>query len=990
MQGWYSIPAHRPFLEDLAAGLIAEYGADPAGLAEAVILLPNRRGARDLAEAFLKAATGRSAVLLPRILALGDLETGEPPFEPADIAVSVAPAVDPLRRRFEMARLAATQAAEEGREIGAAEALATAEALIGFLDAAQAQEKATPGLLDGLELGDQARHFEVSARLLNRALKDWPERLEALGLVDPSERRIIILKRLADQWEANPPAYPVIAAGMTETAPTAARLLAVVAAAPQGCVVLPGLDQGLADEAWREVREAHPQGALKDLLRLGGVQRGEVRVWPASTLADPGGTARQRVINEALRPTEATADWLGVIARLRAGRSADPVAEGLEGLTLVRAAHEEEAATLCALLMRETVETPGRTCALVTPDQGLARRIEARLTRWGLMVDDSAGRPLSRTGPGGLVALAARLMAEPLDPILLLATLKHPDVAAHPKARRGLEDAAFHGPRARSWAEIRERIAAAREPDHRGIQRRPWRRARLERALTLADQLEGLLPEPPHVDCADRWAERLAGLIEGLAGDRAWRGTEGEAAARLVAGLIEHGQALPELDAVAFADLVKTLLDSQTVRTDRATHPRLRVLGAIEARLVRADRMILAGLEEGVWPRAAPADPFLSRPMRRTLGLPSPDARLGLAAHDFAQAASAPEVYLVHADRRDGQPVVPSRWLWRLQTLARGAGVPLADRPELHAWAAALDRSGTYQPAERPAPAPDVAARPTRWSVSDIETLARDPYAIWARKILRLERLAPPDEPIDARLRGTAIHAAFEDFAEALNAGAEADPAVFEARYMAELKAGGMEDAGLARERALARNTAEAVTAFETRRRADGRRVLVEQRAERPFAAGARTHRLSARADRIEVEGGRIYVMDFKTGTPPSPAQVDRGFNPQLTLTGALAMQGGFEDRELVPAGLTYVQVSGRNPPIVEKEAWSDRSGGDPVSASTKAWAGMVARLTHFEDPSEPYASRTAPEFFKDRQGDYAHLARVFEWSSADSDGGDE
>lgn len=990
MRGWYSIPAHRPFLEDLAAGLIAEYGADPAALSEAVILLPNRRGARDLAEAFLRVAEGRSAVLLPRILALGDLETGEPPFEPADIAISLPPAVDPMRRRFELARMAAAQAAEEGREIGAGEAMATADALVAFLDAAQAQERASPDLLDGLELGDQARHFEVSARLLNRALKDWPRRLEALGLMDPSERRIAILKRLADQWQTTPPTYPVIAAGMTETAPTAARLLTVVADAPQGCVVLPGLDQGLADEAWREVGAAHPQGALKDLLRLGTVTRTEVQVWPVSSEHGGRGPARQRVINEALRPTEATADWLGVIARLREGRASDPIGEGLEGLTLVRAADEEEAATLSALLMREAVETPDKTCALVTPDQGLARRIEARLTRWGLFVDDSAGQPLSRTGPGGLLALATRLMAEPLDPILLLAVLKHPDVRAHPRARAGLEDAAFHGPRPRSWDEVRARIAAAREPDHRGIQRRPWRRARLDQAVELCDRLEAVLASVPAVALADRFAEHLAGVVEGLAGPRAWGGADGEAAARLVAGLIEQGAALPEMGPEAFADLVQTLIDSQTVRLERPSHPRLRVLGAIEARLVRADRMILAGLEEGVWPRPAPTDPFLSRPMRRTLGLPSPEVRLGLAAHDFAQAASAPEVFLVTSDRRDGQPAVPSRWLWRLQTLAKGAGVPIADRPELHAWAEELDRPEAYQPAERPAPTPETVARPTRWSVSDIETLARDPYAIWARKILRFERLPPPDEPIDARLRGTAIHAAFEDFAVALNDGADADPGTFEARYMDELKKGGMEEAGLARERALARNTAEAVVAFETRRRADGRRVLVEQRAEDRFGVGARTHRLSARADRVEIDGGRIHVMDFKTGSPPSPAQVDRGFNPQLTLTGALAMRGGFEDQSLTPAGLTYVRVSGRNPPIEEKEAWTEKAGGDPVTASRKAWDGMVVRLTHFEDLSEAYVSRTAPEFFKDRQGDYAHLARVFEWSSTDGDGGEE
>jgi len=988
MRGWYSIPAHRPFLEDLAAGLIADYGAEPDGLAEAIILLPNRRGARDLAEAFLKAAEGRSAVLLPRILALGDLETGEPPFEPADIAVSLAPAVDPLRRRFELARLAADQARQEKRAIGAREAIETADALAAFLDAVQVQERDAPDLLDGLELADQARHFEISARLMNRALRDWPKRLKALGASDPAQRRVAILNRLTDQWRAHPPVGPVIAAGMTEAAPAVARLLSVVSEAPQGCVVLPGLDEKLADEAWREIGDGHPQAAIKALLQAGGVARGEVQAWPVA----PGGSAgdaRRRVINEALRPTEATADWLGVIDRLRAGQSVDPIGRGLEGLSLITAANEEEAATLCALLMRESAETPDRTCALVTPDQALARRIEARLSRWGLIVDDSAGRPLSRTREGGLVALAARLMAEPLDPILLLATLKHPDVRAHPKARAGLEDAAFRGPRPANWMAVKARIAAAREPDHRGVIRPVWRRARLDRAEALADQLEALLPERAEDAGADVWAEALAGLIEALAGDRAWRGSEGEAVARLVAGLIEHGGALPSLGAGAFAELVQTLLDSQTVRAERAAHPRLRILGAIEARLVRADRMILAGLEEGVWPRAAPADPFLSRPMKRSLGLPSPEVRLGLAAHDFSQAASAPEVYLVQSERRDGQPAVPSRWLWRLLTLAKGADVPIAGRPELHAWAEALDRPGAFQPADRPQPAPAVADRPTRWSVSDIELLARDPYAIWARKILKLEALSPPDEAIDARLRGTAIHAAFEDFAEALNRGDPADAETFEDQYLDELKKGGMEDAGLARERALARNTAQAVVAFEAERRADGRQVLVERRGERDLEVPGRTHRLSARADRVEVKDGRIWVMDFKTGSPPTPPQVARGFYPQLTLTGALARRGAFEGRKLEPAGLTYVRVSGRHPPIEEKEA-IDAKKTDPVTASEAAWAGVNERLTHFEDPTEPYLSRSAPEFFKDRQGDYAHLARAFEWSSVDGEGGEE
>lgn len=989
MQGWYSIPAHRPFLEDLAAGLIAEYGADPDGLAEAVILLPNRRGARDLAEAFLKMANRRSAVLLPRILALGDLETGEPPFEAADIAVSLPPAVDPMRRRFELARVAAAHAEARDEALDARGALDMADALAGFLDGLATRSEVRPDELDGLVPADQALHWAEAAGLLKHTLVEWPRRLEALGVLDAAVRRAEILDRLTDQWEARPPHHPVIAAGSNEADGPVARLLGVIARAPQGCVVLPGLDEGLADSAWAEVGEAHAQGAIKALLKANGLDRKEVRTWPVSAGGEGAtrGRARRRVINEALRPAEATSDWLNVLDQLRKGQATDPVREGLKGLTVVNAANEEEAAAVCAVLMREVLETPYKTCALVTPDQALARRVEARLARWGLAVDDSAGAPLSRSHQGRLLGLVARLMAEPLNPILILALIKHADVRAHPRAVRGLEDAAFRGPAPRSWGEVQARILAARGRDDRGKARPPWRLARLDAAEDLATRLADIFPGEAPDGAADVLATGLVERIEALAGARAWTGLEGEAAARLMAGLIEHGSALPELSAVAFADLIEALAQDQTVRADRASHPRLRILGAIEARLVRADRMILAGLEEGVWPRGASADPFLSRPMRQKLGLASPEQRLGLAAHDFAQAASAPEVYLIQSERRDGQPAVPSRWLWRLETLVKGAEIPegLPTRPEVLAWARALDEAGTFSPAARPMPSPPLASRPLYWPVTDIERLTRDPYVIWARKVARLDVLSPPNEAVDARLRGSAIHAAFEDFSEKLNRGETADAATFERLYLDALRAGGMDEAGLAREAALARQTAAEVISFEAERRQDGRRVDVEQRGEQPLQIGARRHMISARADRVEILDGGIHILDFKTGAPPTAKEVEAGFAPQLTLTGALAARGAFDGRALEPQGLTYVRVSGREPPIEVQEATKEMG---PADASEAAWAGVIELLTAYENDTEPYRSRLAPKFIK-YASEYDHLARVFEWNSADDGGGE-
>lgn len=430
----------------------------------------------------------------------------------------------------------------------------------------------------------------------------------------------------------------------------------------------------------------------------------------------------------------------------------DPIAEGLEGLSLISARTEEEAATAAALLLREVLETPERTAALVTPDQVLARRVTAKLARWGVVPDSSAGESLAGSRCGVLAALIARAAVDPVDPVTLLGLLKHPFARLGDSA--GLESAALRGPRARDWRELK---------------------AKAGDAAPLAERLEAIVAGLAWADEAEspaRAARRTAAAMEALAADAdghtgdLWAGHGGEAVARLLGALVREGETLPHVTPRQFAGLLQRLMDGETVRSGGATHPRLRILGAIEARLVRADRLVVAGLEEGVWPGGAPLDPFLSRPMREMLGLPSPERRIGLAAHDFAQAACAPEVILLHTERREGAPSVKSRWLWRLETLAKGAGLTIPGRTEVLDWVRSLDAPDAYEPISRPAPIPPVAHRPREMAVTRVESLTRDPYAVWARDILRLYPMDRPDEQADARARGTAIHAAFERFAE--------------------------------------------------------------------------------------------------------------------------------------------------------------------------------------------------------------------------------
>ena len=1021
---WFTIPAHRPFLDDLAGVLHRELAdRDPLALADAVVLVPTRRAARALADSFVRAGAGR-ALLLPQILALGDLDEGEPPFEPGDLALDLPPAIAPLRRRLELTRLVLDHAALFERELTAVSALELGDALGAFLSALQVEEVSVAGKLDGLVDEDFALHWRKSADVLKLAVDAWPKRLEALGLVDVNQRTTALLRALAEQWTRHPPARPLIAAGSTGSAPATADLLAVIAGAERGCVVLPGLDLDLAETAWDAITggdgEAHPQGALKRLLRRAGIGRAAVRPWPLVETAAEAvrGRARRRLINEALRPPDATADWLRVIAELRkegAPDGGDAISEGLAGLSLAAAANEEAAATLAAVLLRETLERPGETAALITPDQALARRVSARLSRWGVAADSSAGRPLANEPAGVLAALVARAAASTsesaLDPATILAILKHPLVRLGweddrlAAARRDLERYGLRGPAPRGWTDVRARLIERRDRPPREDEAPDLTLAnRLDAALALAETLEAAIAvagdvfvsqAAPFTDAAEALGRAMEALALGADGKPGgprpgglWTGAGGEAAAACLSSLMEAGEALGAVSAYDFAALMETILAQQLVRTGGANHPRLRILGALEARLVRADRLILAGLEEGVWPRIPETDPFLSRPMRKSLGLPAPERRIGLSAHDFAQAAAAPEVILISTERRGGQPAVKSRWLWRLETLIRGADTPeqpaaLPRRRDAETWAAVLDapldpRPSDLVPAERPKPKPPLEARPRRLPVTRIETWVRDPYAVYAREILRLRPLDRPDAEMAAWRRGTAIHAAFEQLASA--APPPLEPALFFTKaVLTALHEAGFPKTAMAREQVLAARLADFAVSFEAERALRTPRLLIEQQGRADLMVQGRPFTVTAKADRIEVCGPLAHVLDFKTGQAPSPAQVETGFSPQLTLTAAILARGGFEGAgRTTPGELLYVRAIGRRVPGEVKTALKD--GVFAGELAEAALEGLIRRIARFDDPDTPYPAWTARQFLGRRGGDYDHLSRLYEW----------
>lgn len=975
----FSIAPDRVFADDLAAGLLAAT-PDPLELARSLILLPNRRSVRAVTEAFVRRADGR-ALLLPRMVPVADLESDTGAFLSDEMEYDGAPAMPPLMRQLALARFLGASGAR-----GPAEALALAARLAGVLDTLTLEECRAPDIEAIDPGGELQQHWLKNRELLAVVMRHWPDIVASRGQVDPTARRVAMLRGLARRWQQMPPPFAVTAAGINNAPLPVARLLAVVARLPRGQLVLPGFDTELPAAQWQAILgedaspplETHPQFTLAHLLHRIGVHPAEVRTWPCPPTAGGSPPARTRLLMRAMAPPAMAASLMGE----------KPEPQDLQGLTLLTARTPAEEALAIAIAMRQVVERPGATAALVTPDRGLARRVRVQLGRFGIEIDDSAGEALSLTPPGTLLLALAHAMAENFAPVALLTVLKHP-LARTGEARlawldrvRVLDRLALRGLRPSPGLDgVARRLGWLQTEDGRQEARLP--RAALdelaETALWWRDEVTPLLrPLEQRTWTGDMLCRNIRAVAEDLAGAELWTGDAGRGLAGLIDSLgdAETDLAGIRLDADDAPGFLGGLLATVTVRPVWRRHPQLAIRGPLEARLQSADVMILGGLNEGMWPDTPAPDPFLAPAIRKALGLPGLQRSIGLMAHDFISAAGARDVLLTRSEREDTAPSVPSRFWQRLQAVAGDipdAGSDLLPPARvLLATARGLDRPEREIRIRRPEPAPPLAVRPTALSVTEVATLKADPFAIYARKVMRLDPLDPLDAEPTGGDRGTIVHHILERWLKepAVRAAGIASLVRDELRTFAE-------QPELA---ALWQRRVERMVAFVVEQLDAGgdRFTPLKMEARARMRIGGVW--LTGRADRIDRGADGYRIVDYKTGALPQVGKVRDLWDTQLALLAWLIESDACAE---VPAGpvtaLEYWKLSGGAEPG-QVRAMLGRAPDDQVALHRRAAEAELRDLIDtYCTGSQPFTAKIHPVHGRASR-DYDQLARLAEW----------
>lgn len=934
----YNIPLGSSFLKTLADGIIERFSDDPIRMGQSVVLLPTRRGCISLKDILQKKAKERS-LILPRIYALADLEQN--PILPGLPIIEIPKTISKWERLGKLAHLVQQFLRQRNLCDSIAVAYKLAKELSVLLDECYISNISLKNI-ETLFQSDFSIYWQQNLSFLQIISDFWPVILKERGLVETVVQHQHNLRYICSQWS---PSFPVILAGTTGTRPATAELAKKVLQFPQGMVVLPGYDVAINGKA---IPATHPHYTLSHFVTY--LEAGDSIEWYPNRTQEA--RAKSKFLVEAMAPILSHNTILTQVERQIIEKDVTPI----------DCDSGDEEAMIIAALLRQTYEVQDKTAVVITPDQGLTKKIQSYLRRWEIEVNISSGTPLGDTVVGTFLTLVSCLSID-MKVIDWLSLLKHPlflkneDRHMHLQKVRQLELEVYR----------KRRIDNITNLDLLPKELRCWYQALLEK-------VHPLLYKKPKQSFLDylRLHQQVA---ESIAGKFLWLNDDGEVAKVFVEDLLSQVETFPSLTWGDYKGLFHQLMQVESVHNKKGIGSPLRILGTLEARQVEADVVILASLNEGSWPQTIEDGPWLSNNMRVKLGLPDLNRRLGLAAHDFCLSFAASRVFLTRSKQNQGVVTTPSRMWQRFHTVAKINGLFFQPMTHLKKLVKDLDTPHSISPSEPPRPQPVRYMKPDQLSVTDIERLMRDPYSVYARKILRLKKLESLDQTLSGREWGQLVHLCLERAFTAYNQ-------VSSINFMETLIQVGKTVFSPYFEDIVVRifwwNRYLQICKWVQRiisssfDNLEGLKTEVMGTLE--LKVGEELLTLKTIADRIDSWGnGHYHIIDYKTGVLPTIKDVEAAFSPQLILEGLILMDGGFQGLQASTIESFYWGLKGGAEGGVIKKI------DNYVQLLEEAKRGLLALLDYFYKDEAVYLSCPWGED-KATFKHYFHLARVEEW----------
>jgi ATP-dependent helicase/nuclease subunit B len=987
----YNIPAGIPFNDHLAAGLLAETKNHQHHLSQYLILLPTRRSCRMLQESFLRQASG-NALLPPKMQAIGDIDAEELFLSVRDINdFDIPPAISPLKRQILLAQLISSL---PNFQHGTAHNMALAANLALLMDQIHTENKNLKDLPDLVDRTAFADHWQITIDFLEILSTHWPQILEGQGIIDPADRRNRLINALNKHWQENPPQHPVIAAGTTGSIPSTSALLKTITDMPNGTVILPGLDQEMSESAWDHIQEGHPQATLKLLLQSIDCERSDIAPWHDIAPLDTKTKARQWLSSQIMLPAKSTDAWQK-IKILPSQKQA--LQDTINDINLYECNSLQEEATTISLLLRETLENSTKTAALITPNRELAQRVKMLCQRWDIELDDSAGQKISTSPLGKYLRLCAHVLFDDFKSTHFLSLLKHDycrglDYSNFRQSTRTLEKDLMRGPEVQGgleglkqkYIDQSNKLEIRHKPNPSNLDFinfliKTFQSFQKESFKNFSDRLTA------HI----KFAELLANNPSSSADENIlWRGDAGEAASLFLCDLAILADDISLDNNADYIALFDQLISSVTFRPRYGTHPRLMILGQLEARMIKADRIILAGLNEGCWPPEPSHDPWFSRNMREDFGLPVPERDISLSAHDFVQGFCHEEIFLTRSIKIDGTPTVPARWLERLETFLKSIDLNnniQTNGPHIE-YARSIDKADDFNPIKRPAPCPPVESRPRSLSVTRIEKWLQDPYGIYAEKILKLNALDPLEKTTDAAQKGNFLHQVLHDFVHAHRV---------QIPHNAENKFITLSRETLdhyihdkAEQQSMIPRLNRLASWFvnhEKQWRLKSAVNQLEVKGALEITEGLNSSfTLTGQADRIDsLHTGGAAIIDYKSGGTYSKKKIETTHAMQLPLEALMIKKGAFEKNGYAAQDVGYLGYWVLSGGKTEAKITALKNQQSIHDAIDIVESGLTNLIATFDDEKTPYYAiprlDNPPRF-----NDFEHLERVKEWAALD------